>query len=64
MLTGKRQRGQAMAEYFVAGGVVLAVLLTPIKINGQTDNVLNFLLNAMKSEHSGFMYALQPPQPK
>ncbi len=64
MLTRKRQRGQAMAEYFVATGVVLGVLMTPVKINGKTDVVLNQLLDAMKSEQAGFMWAIQPPQPK
>ena len=64
MLTRKRQRGQAMAEYFVAGGVVLAALLVPIKINGKTDTAINLVLESMKSELAGFMYAIQPPQPK
>lgn len=65
MLTRRRQRGQAMAEYFAVGGIVLAVLVTPIKMNGKTDTVINFVLEAMKSEHAGFLYAVgQPPQPK
>lgn len=65
MLTRKQQRGQAMAEYFVVAGIMLAVLVTPIKMNGKTDTVVNFVLEAMKSEHSGFLYAVaQPPQPK
>jgi hypothetical protein len=33
-------------------------------MNGKTDTILNFLLESIKSEQSGFMWALQPPQPK
>ncbi len=64
MLNRRKQRGQAMAEYFVATGIVLGVLVTPVKINGKTDTVLNFLMDSMKSEQAGFMWAIQPPQPK
>jgi hypothetical protein len=60
----RRQRGQSMVEYFVVAGLVLTALLTPIQMGGKTDTVVNFLLNAMKSEQAGFLYAIQPQQPR
>ena len=65
MLTRQKQRGQAMAEYFVVAGIVLVALTTEVTISGKTDTIVNLALQAMQSEHAGFLYAVgQPPQPQ
>ena len=59
------QRGQAMAEYFVVSGVLLLALTMPVTENGQTNTLLNFVIQAMQSEFAGFLYAVgQPAQPQ
>jgi hypothetical protein len=60
----REQRGQAMAEYFVVCGILLAALTAEVTMNGQTDTLLDFIIKAMQSEFAGFLYAVgQPAQP-
>ncbi|GEM_PF-1185397 len=59
----KREHGYTMTEYLVVTALLIAALLTPWEPTN--ENVIQLLMDAMKAEHSGFLYAIGlPPLPK
>ena len=58
----RRQRGQSLAEYAIICGILVLALTTPVTTDNR--NVVQWLKDSMKSEHSGFLYAIGlPPLP-
>ncbi len=58
----KRQAGYGMAEYILGVGILVGILFVPIPtapFNGVS--LSQFLVNAVKTEHSAYIYAASLP---
>jgi len=55
-------RGATMVEYTIGLLAVIIVLLTPVP--GKNKNVVQLLEEAMKDEHSAYIYASSLPSPE
>ena len=58
---GRRQRGQAMAEYIVLAAIALALVAIPWDGKPGSDSVLVLMLKAIKTAYAKFIGALSLP---
>jgi len=58
----KRQAGYGMAEYILGVGILVSTLFVPIPAAPfKGVSLSQFLINAVKTEHSAYIYAASLP---